>query len=101
MGARPVVVSEVAGQDAAKVSLVENEHVIQALAPDRADEPLGERVLPPALRRRENFVDAHALYAMPKLMAVDAVAVAEEIGGRGLVRKGIHDLRRQWDARSR
>ena len=31
MGARPVVVSEVAGQDAAEVSLVENEHVIQAL----------------------------------------------------------------------
>jgi hypothetical protein len=39
MGARPVVVSEVAGQDAAKVSLVENEHVIQALALDRVDEP--------------------------------------------------------------
>jgi hypothetical protein len=27
------------------VSLAEDEHVIQALAPDRADEPLRERVL--------------------------------------------------------
>jgi len=34
MGTRPVVVSEVVGQDAAEVSLAKNEHVIQALAPD-------------------------------------------------------------------
>jgi hypothetical protein len=44
--ARLMVVSEIAGQDAVEVSLAENEHVIQALAPDRADEPLRERVLP-------------------------------------------------------
>src|SRR3989442_6156204 len=34
MGTRPVVVSEVSGQDAAEVSLAENEHVTQAFAPD-------------------------------------------------------------------
>jgi hypothetical protein len=34
MGAHTVVVREVAGQDAPEVSLAENEHVIQALAPD-------------------------------------------------------------------
>jgi hypothetical protein len=34
---RPVVVGEVLGQDAAEVSLAEDEHVIQALAPDRAE----------------------------------------------------------------
>jgi hypothetical protein len=44
IGARPVIVREVAGEDAAEMS--QDEHVIQALAPDRADEPLGERVLP-------------------------------------------------------
>jgi hypothetical protein len=31
--ARLMVIGEVAGQDAAQVSLAENEHVIQALAP--------------------------------------------------------------------
>jgi hypothetical protein len=46
VGSRPMVVDEVAGQDAVEVSLVDDEHVIQALAPDRADEPLRERVLP-------------------------------------------------------
>jgi hypothetical protein len=34
------------------VSLAEDEHVIRALAPDRADEPLHERVLPPGSAAR-------------------------------------------------
>ena len=92
MGARLMVVGEVAGQDAAEVSLAENEHVIQALAPDRADEPLRERVLPWALRRREDLLDPHALHAVPELLTVDLVTIAEEIGRRGLVREGVHDL---------
>jgi hypothetical protein len=41
-----MIVDEVAGQDAMEVSLSENEHVIQALAPDRTDEPFRERVVP-------------------------------------------------------
>jgi hypothetical protein len=43
VGARLMVVGEIAGQDAAEVSLAEDEHVIQALAPDRADEPVPRR----------------------------------------------------------
>jgi hypothetical protein len=31
---------------------------------------------------------------VPKLLAVDAIAVAEEMGWRGLVRKDLHDLLR-------
>jgi len=38
--ASPLIVADVTGQDAAQVSLAENENVIQALAPDRADAPL-------------------------------------------------------------
>ena len=45
MGTCLMVVGEIASQDAAEVSLAEDEHVIQALAPHRADEPLHERVL--------------------------------------------------------
>jgi hypothetical protein len=44
-----VIIREVAGQVVAEVSLVENEHVIQALAPDRTDEPFREGILPRAL----------------------------------------------------
>ena len=45
----------------------ENESVIQTLAPDRADEALGERILPWAVRRREDFIDPRALHSVPKL----------------------------------
>jgi len=66
--------------------------MIQALAPDRTDQALGERVLPGAVRRREDFLDAHALYSLPKVLAVDPVTVAQEIGGRRVIRECLHDL---------
>src|SRR5438093_9565530 len=75
-----------------RVAFAENQNVIQTLAPDRADEPLREGILPRAVRRREDFLDPHALHSLPKLLAVDLVTVAQEIGGRGVVREGVHDL---------
>ena len=44
------------------------------------------------MRRREDFGDPQALHAVPKLLAVDLVAVAQEIGRCGVVREGVHDL---------
>ena len=80
MSTRPVVVREVATQGAAQVPFAKDEYVIQTLAPDGADEPLREGVLPWAVRRREDFIDAHALHALPEHVTVDRVAIAEEIG---------------------
>ena len=42
--------------------------------------------------RGQDFLDPHALHALPERVTVDAVAIAEEIGGRGVVREGVHDL---------
>jgi hypothetical protein len=89
---RPVVVREVASQGAAQVPFAKNEDVIQTLAPDGADEPLREGVLPRALRRREDFSDPHALHALPEHVTVDRVAIAEEVRRGGVVREGVHDL---------
>src|SRR5438093_438733 len=47
---RPVVVREVTGQEAAQVPFAKDDDVIQTLAPDGADEPLREGVLPRAVR---------------------------------------------------
>jgi Integrase core domain len=92
VSAGPVVVREVACRDASQVPFAQNENMIQALAPNRADEPLREGILPRAVGCREDLRDAHALYTMPELLAVDAVAIAEEIGRHGVVREGLHDL---------
>src|SRR5438034_7242611 len=60
----PVVVREVASQGAAQVPFAEDEDVIQTLAPDRADEPLREGVLPRAVGRRQDLIDSHAPHSL-------------------------------------
>ena len=92
MRASLVIVVEIADQDAAQVPLTEDEYMIQTLAPDRTDKALGKRILPGAVRRREDFVDAQALHPVAKLLAVDLVAVAQEVGRRGVIREGLDDL---------
>jgi hypothetical protein len=76
-----VVVREVPSQDVAQVPFAKDEHMIQALASDRADEALRQGVLPRALRCRQDFIDPDALHALPEDVTVDRVAIAEEMEG--------------------
>src|SRR5262245_2173793 len=89
MGTRSMVVHEVAGQNASQMPLAENDDMVQALASHRADELLGERILPRAVRRREDFLDPQARHSVPKLLAVNLVTIAQEIGRCGIVGEGV------------
>jgi len=51
MGSGAVIVGKVRGQNATQVRLAQNEDMVQTLAPDRADQPLRERILPRTLGR--------------------------------------------------
>ena len=66
--------------------------MIQTLAPDRADESLREGILRRAVGRGQDFGDPHALHTLPEGVAVDRVAIAEEVRRHGVVREGVHDL---------
>lgn len=92
--ARLMVIGEVAGQDSAQVWFAEHENVIQTLAADRSDQALRERIPPGAVRCRKDFGDPHALHAVAKRLAIHLVTVAQEIGGRGVVRERGDDLLR-------
>ena len=92
MGARPVIVSEVGDEDAPQVPLIEDDDMLQALAPYRADEALCEGILPRALRRRENLLDPHAFGAMSERLTVNPVTIMQEIGWRGVVWEGVDKL---------
>ena len=92
MSAGLVIVAEVAGQDSAQVAFIEDQNVIQTLAPNRAEESLREGILPGALRRHEDFLDPQAVDSVPKLRPVDLVTISQKIGGRGVVRERVHDL---------
>src|SRR5881296_3602490 len=66
--------------------------MIQALASDRANEPLREGILPGAVPCDDDLLNIHALHAAPKVLSVDLVAVAQEIARCGVVLKGVDDL---------
>ena len=46
MGPRLIIVGGICAQNPAQVGFTEYDHVVQALAPDRANEPFNVRVLP-------------------------------------------------------
>ncbi len=76
------------------MALVQDDHVVQALAADAPDQPFHVGILPWALRGDHNFCDPHVSHPLPKRGAVDPVPIMEEIP-RGLIpRKGVHDLLR-------
>jgi hypothetical protein len=84
-----VIVREVRGQDATEVLLAENDDIVEALVPQRADKAFHERILPRAARRREDFRDARALDTMAERLAEDSVAIAEKIARPWVVREGL------------
>jgi hypothetical protein len=92
VSACPVIVGEIAGQDAAQVAFAQDEDVIQTFAPDRANEPFREGVQPRALGPGQHVPDSHALHSAPKRVTVDAVPIAEEVRWRGVVRERLHNL---------
>ena len=46
-----MVIVEVDREDPFQMALVENDHVVQAIAPDTTDDPFHVRILPRAARR--------------------------------------------------
>ena len=78
MRTRLAVIAEVTPETTTKVSLVEDDDVVEEFASDGTDHALGEGILPRRAGRGENFGDADALRPSSKFASVDAVAVAEE-----------------------
>src|SRR5216683_1027461 len=60
-------------------SLVEDDHMIQALAAYRADEPLDVSPLPWTTGRRKDFLDAHIPDLLHEIDAEDPIPVPQEI----------------------
>ena len=67
-----VVVLEILGQDAAQMALTENDHVIEALATYRADQPLHVGILPRTAVRGLDIFDTERLDAPRKFFAVNS-----------------------------
>ena len=59
MRAGALIVVEIRGKDAAQIVLVDHNYMVQALAANRADDPLDIRILPGRSWRRNDLLDPH------------------------------------------
>ena len=80
--------------------LVENDHVIETLAANGADNPFDERTLPRRTGRRQNLVDTKSRDAAVEVPAVDSISVPYQVPRRRVPWKSIdHLLRRPLGGR--
>ena len=72
--------------------LAQDDHVIEALAPDRTDEALDVRILPGRPGSDEHFGDPESGQPASEAIAVDGITIAQEVPRRGIPREGLDDL---------
>ncbi len=70
-----MVIVKVGRKDLPQVTFVQDDDVVQTLAPDRADYPFDVRILPRGSGSRHDFLDAHGGNRGPEGRAVNAVSV--------------------------
>src|SRR5262245_26768375 len=76
---RGVVVGEIGTQEPTQMPLVEHDEVVEAFAVDGANNTLGEGILPRRVGRDGNLVNAQVVDSAVEGVAVDRVAIADEI----------------------
>jgi hypothetical protein len=72
--------------------LSQHNHAIQALAPDRAHQPLRQRILPRALRCGQDFDDAYVVEAIPETFAAGLVPISDQVSWRRVLGERFQDL---------
>ena len=92
MRARVVIVVEVLAHDSPQMPLIQDDDVIEALSPDRSDEPFDEGILPWTSRCNHHFLEAHVSDSLLEGVAIDLVPVAKQILRREFPRERFHDL---------
>ncbi len=79
MSSGSMVIVEVGGKNPPQVPLIEDDDLVQALAPDRTDDPFDVRILPGGSGSRHDLLDAHGGYRGPEGGAVNAVSVPDKV----------------------
>src|SRR6201996_9635566 len=77
-----VIVARVRSQQMAKVPLAEHDNVVKAFPADRTDRPFTISVLPRRSRRGWPIPDAHRPNAADEDVAVDSIAVTDDVSRR-------------------
>src|SRR5436305_10545722 len=87
-----VVILLVRAQHMTQMPLAEHDHMIEAFTSDRADQSFSVTVLPRRSRRCRSVANAHRANAARKCLAVDTVAITNEVVRHPLPPAGFADL---------
>ena len=87
-----LIIVDEAAEDSMKMPLTEDNHVIKTLATDRANQSLHKWILPRRAWSDEFFLDAKTVHAPNKFLAVDSVAVPDQILWSGVLGERVDDL---------
>jgi len=89
-----VIIGGIGSKGATERFLAEDNYVIQALPANGTDEPPYMRRMPGRARSGEYFSGQHICREDAEGVAIDAITVVEQVAGRGVPRKCLHQLRR-------
>src|SRR4051794_7681502 len=87
-----VVILSVGAKHMSQMPLTKYDYMIKALASDRADQSFRIAVLPRRSRRCRSVANAHRANAPNECLAVDAVAITNEVLRRALPTESLRDL---------
>ena len=75
------VVVHIAGEDPFEMALSQNDRVIQALPPNRANHTFSVRILPGRLWRSGNLIDPQRPRLAVKHLPVDRISISDQVSG--------------------
>src|SRR6266566_9656059 len=84
MSPQLIIISGILRQYPAQVRFAQNNHMVDALASDRSDQPFGEAVLPRRARGDGLVTDAHGSESARDGSAVDPIPITDQVA-RGLI----------------
>ena len=92
MSSDAVVIVRIGSQDLAQMDLAQDNDVVQALTPDRSDQPFGEAILPGRSWCYGLVPDAHGAQSARDKRTIDPVPVADHVARSFVPRECFGDL---------
>src|SRR5436189_6265514 len=92
MSPQLIIIGGILRQNPAQVRFAQDNHVVDALASDRSDQPFGEAVLPRRAWGDGLVADAHGAQSARDDSAVDPIPITDQVARDLIPRKCLRDL---------
>src|SRR6185437_15697729 len=87
-----LVVFEIGTQNTAQPRLIQNDHMVSALATDRSNESFHVSILPGRLGSGQDLLDAQASSGFVELLSVDSIPIPQQKARGFIPRKSFYQL---------